>query len=344
MMQLRFGIAAVLLVSSAAFAVDTLKTYPAEIMPKAASTTLLDITWTGKRYVAVGQRGHVLLSADGKSWAQAPTPVRQMLNRVRFLDENRGWAVGHDGVIIHTADGGTTWTLQRFDPESQQPLNDVLFLDANRGFAAGAPARFLQTRDGGKTWTPVESEFLTLGLHLNTLLKLNDGSVFVGGEKGLLARSTDNGETFQMVKSPVGGSVLGALAFGDAGVLMYGIRGRVARTGSFKSVPADDPKTYDEFADHNVSDPVALQKINWMRYENPSSESLFGGAMSADGKLVFVGVNGVMVEGTLTGTTLTRVPTPSDTPLTAVAIRDTEYLVTGRTGIQHLPQENSQGK
>ncbi|MEK6806795.1 MAG: YCF48-related protein [Pseudomonadota bacterium] len=336
-LRLASAFTAVLLVTAAAPAADTLKAYPAEIMPKAVSTTLLDVTWTGQRYVTVGQRGHVLLSTDGKSWKQAQTPVRQMLNRVRFLDENLGWAVGHDGVIIHTADGGNSWSLQRFDPESQQPLNDVLFLDAQRGFAAGAPARFLQTRDGGKTWTPVEADFLALGLHLNTLLKLKDGSVFVGGEKGLLARSTDSGESWQMVKSPVGGSILGALAYGDAGVLMYGIRGRVCRTDSFKSVPTDDPKTYDEFADHNVNDPAALQKINWMRYDNTEIESLFGGALSADGKLVFVGVNGVMVEGTLAGTTLTRVATPSDTPLTAIAIRDDGYLVTGRAGIQHLP-------
>lgn len=330
--------AAALFVASAALAVDTLKPYPSEIMPKAVSTTLLDLTWTGKQFVTVGQRGHVLVSADGKNWKQVQTPVRQMLNRVRFLDENSGWAVGHDGVIIHTADGGSSWSLQNFDPKSQQPLNDVLFLDAQRGFAVGAPARFLQTRDGGKTWTPVEADFVALGLHFNTLLKLKDGTLLVGGEKGLLGRSTDNGDSWQMVKSPVGGSILGALATDNGGVVIYGIRGRVCRTDSFKSVPQDDPKTYDEFADHNVSDAELLKKIGWMRYDNPNIESLFGGALSADGKLVFVGVNGVRVEGELGGSTLTRVATPSDTPLTAVAFRPDELLVTGRAGIEHLPR------
>ncbi len=140
-----------------------------------------------------------------------------------------------------------------------------------------------------------------------------------------------------MVKSPVGGSILGALATGDGGALIYGIRGRVCRTDSFKAVPKDDPKTYDEFADHNVSDPATLQKLGWVRYENPNIESLFGGALSADGKLAFVGVNGVMVTGELAGSTLTRVATPSDTPLTSIAIRPDEYLVTGRAGIEHLP-------
>ncbi len=329
---------AALLLSTTALAIDTLKTYPAEIMPKAVSTTLLDVTWTGTRYVAVGQRGHVLLSADGKAWTQAPTPVRQMLNRVRFLDQNRGWAVGHDGVIIHSADGGARWSQQHFDPEKQQPLNDVLFLDAQRGFAGGAPARFLQTRDGGKSWAPVEADFLSIGLHINVLLKLKDGTLFLGGERGLMARSTDQGETWQMVSSPVGGSILGAIATGGDGVLIYGVRGRVARAARFKAVPAKDPKTYDEFADNNITDPAVLQKLGWVRYDNPNSESLFGGTLTADGRLIFVGVNGVRVEGDLAGTALQRVPTPSDTPLTSILATGDGYLVTGRDGIKTLPR------
>lgn len=334
------ALAAALGFSTIAYAIDTLKPYPAEIMPKAVSTTLLDLTWTGKQYVAVGQRGHVLLSPDGSAWTQSPVPVRQMLNRVRFLDENNGWAVGHDGVIIHTADGGKTWDLQRFDPEAQQPLNDVLMLDAQRGFAVGAPARFLQTRDGGKTWEPVAADFLELGLHLNAILKLGDGTLFVGGEKGLLARSTDNGETWQMVKSPVGGSILGSLPAGGAGVLIYGVRGRVARADSYKDVPVDDPKTYDEFADHNVDDPARLAAMGWMRYQNSDTESLFGATAAPDGALVFVGVNGVMLEGRIDGSALTRVPIASNIPLTAVAIAGTDLLVTGRNGIQTFPRKN----
>lgn len=336
MSTLRVALVAAL-VATPALAIDTLKPYPAEIMPKAVSTTLLDLTWTGAQFVAVGQRGHVLRSPDGKTWTQSPAPVRQMLNRVRFLDANNGWAVGHDGVIIHTADAGKTWNLQRFDAESQQPLNDVLFLDAQRGFAVGAPARFLQTRDGGKTWEPVVADFLELGLHLNVIIKLKDGTIFVGGERGLMARSTDNGETWQMVSSPVGGSVLGALAVGGSGVLIYGIRGRVARADDFKAVPIKDPKSYDEFADNNITDATALAAMGWMRYENSDIESLFGGTVSADGDLVFVGVNGAMVTGRLDTPVLTRVPTASNVPLTAVAIHNGAYIVTGRNGVQHLP-------
>ena len=39
-------------------------------------------------------------------------PVSSDLTAVFFVDDKQGWAVGHDGVILHTADGGETWALQ----------------------------------------------------------------------------------------------------------------------------------------------------------------------------------------------------------------------------------------
>ncbi len=85
---------------------------PAEIMPKAPESLLLDITRAGEKLFVVGERGHVLVSPDGKSFEQKPTPVRATLNAVDFVGADKGWAVGHDAAIIATTDGGETWTLQ----------------------------------------------------------------------------------------------------------------------------------------------------------------------------------------------------------------------------------------
>ena len=43
--------------------------------------------------------------------------------------------MGHDAAILHTTDGGKTWTLQNFQPELEKPFLDVLFLDNQHGFA-----------------------------------------------------------------------------------------------------------------------------------------------------------------------------------------------------------------
>ena len=71
------------------------------------------MTRAGDRLVAVGQRGHVVVSSDGgATWKQAQVPVSSDLVAVYFVDAKQGWAVGHDGVILHTADGGEYWELQ----------------------------------------------------------------------------------------------------------------------------------------------------------------------------------------------------------------------------------------
>jgi len=94
------------------------------LMPRAAQGLLLDIARAGERLVAVGERGHVLLSDDhGRSWTQVEVPTARMLTAVWFADERRGWAVGHDGMIIATVDGGSSWTLQRDGMEQQAELN-----------------------------------------------------------------------------------------------------------------------------------------------------------------------------------------------------------------------------
>ena len=87
----------------------------------------------GSRIVAVGQRGHVVYSTDsGASWKQASVPVSSDLTAVFFVDDKQGWAVGHDGVILHTADGGEKWELQL----SGRTANDLLIAAMERKVAA----------------------------------------------------------------------------------------------------------------------------------------------------------------------------------------------------------------
>src|SRR3954471_6376540 len=133
---------------------------PAEIAPLAPASLLLDLAFAGERIVAVGERGHVLLSDDrGASWRQAKSvPTRDMLTAVYFADAQYGWAVGHDETILNTVDGGETWTRSHFAPESQQPLLDLWFANRVSGIAVGAYGAYLTTNDGGRSWTTTRFE------------------------------------------------------------------------------------------------------------------------------------------------------------------------------------------
>ena len=91
---------------------DPLQT-PAMSSDKAHQSLLLDVTDRGESLVSVGAYGHVIVSTDnGYTWFQGSVPVTTTLTSVDFSDEENGWAVGHDGVILNTTDGGKNWAKQ----------------------------------------------------------------------------------------------------------------------------------------------------------------------------------------------------------------------------------------
>lgn len=93
---------------------DPLQT-PAMSSDKAHQSLLLDVTDRGEALVSVGAYGHVIFSTDnGYTWTQGRVPVTTTLTSVDFADEQNGWAVGHDGVILNTKDGGASW-MKQFD-------------------------------------------------------------------------------------------------------------------------------------------------------------------------------------------------------------------------------------
>ena len=60
------------------------------------------------------------------------------------------WAVGDNGTIVHTNNGGKNWVAQR--SMTSALLQGVAFADANDGWAVGNVGTILHTSNGGKTW------------------------------------------------------------------------------------------------------------------------------------------------------------------------------------------------
>ncbi|MHC6224771.1 YCF48-related protein [Pseudomonas sp. X10] len=203
---------------------------------KASQSLMLDATHAGSRLVVVGDRGHILFSDDqGKTWTQARVPTRQLLTAVFFIDDKRGWAVGHDAQVLASTDGGATWTRQFEDLSREAPLLDIWFLDAQHGFAVGAYGALLETLDGGQHWQDVAERLDNEEqLHLNAITAVKDAGLFIVGEQGSMFRSSDNGQTWSRVQSPYEGSLFGAIGTAQAHTLLaYGLRGNVFRSTDF---------------------------------------------------------------------------------------------------------------
>ena len=114
---------------------------------------------------AVGQGatsgvGEILLVTHdgGATWEERSSGVIMGLTAIDFVDSSFGWAVGDGGEIIHTEDGGETWSIQESADRYQKPwLADVSFVDRQNGWAVGSMSgngppdgKILHTSSGGK--------------------------------------------------------------------------------------------------------------------------------------------------------------------------------------------------
>jgi photosystem II stability/assembly factor-like uncharacterized protein len=112
------------LMSTAGARVAIAATYYAPEMPLAPRSLLLDLSAAGERILVAGEYGHILYSDDrGENWQQSRVPTTQMLTGIHFVDDKKGWAVGHDGLILVSDDGGANWRVQRDGLAAQQQTN-----------------------------------------------------------------------------------------------------------------------------------------------------------------------------------------------------------------------------
>jgi photosystem II stability/assembly factor-like uncharacterized protein len=111
----------------------------------------------------VGAGATILQTADGgETWHTGAlvglTPVSDnsadahpvRFTATSFVDKRKGWAVGAEGRVFVTRDGGRTWAAQVSTVDSD--LSDVKFLDEFEGWAAGAGGTLIHTTDGGAHW------------------------------------------------------------------------------------------------------------------------------------------------------------------------------------------------
>jgi photosystem II stability/assembly factor-like uncharacterized protein len=289
---------------------------PAEIMPRAPQALVMGVANTGEHLIAVGDHGEILASNDGRNWAQLAVPVRSPLTAVSFVDAKDGWVVGHDAVVLHTADGGKTWTLQNFQPELENPFLSVLAIDKDHAYAVGAYGLFYKTEDGGGTWSEVSAPVIKdAGLHLYSIRKLGNGDLFIAGEQGLLVLSTDGGKTWNKQKSPYEGTFFGSVPVGAKGALLCGLRGNAFLTSDVRGG-------------------------KWQKIDTTAPTSLFGCEAVDAGTVAMVGLNGIIqLVDTATGKAR-NLKSPGDTPYSDVVPFKGGLVLVGESGIQHLDSLN----
>jgi photosystem II stability/assembly factor-like uncharacterized protein len=297
-------------VPATAVAPDDPSALPSEIMKRAQNSLLLDVVQTASGFFVAGERGHVLTSSDGRQWRQLATPTRSALTTLATVD-GQLWAAGHDGVILHSADGGQKWVVQRRDPyflapgtdpadrDLQQgaPILDLVFSDAQNGIAVGAYSLMLATHDGGATWTPVQA--------LGDTTAVADTPEAVANESGVFdAADLELGDEANPHFNAIARTGSGALAVvGERGTFLR------SRDGGATWEKLDFPYAGSLFgilawdADHilayglrgNIYESTDLG-TSWTKVDSGVSTNLLGGIALADGGAMLVGSNGTVLK------------------------------------------------
>jgi hypothetical protein len=119
---------------------------------------LNDVAWTGERFVAVGDDGHILTSTDGTDWVERQSGTDFGLEAVASLGQDVV-AVGQDATVLLSKDGGETWAIKhnveliRLAAVTMTPEQIVTGgMDQETG-----DAFMMRSLDGGETWRLVDS-------------------------------------------------------------------------------------------------------------------------------------------------------------------------------------------
>lgn len=330
-----------------------------------APTSLLnDVTRAGDRLVATGERGHIIYSDDeGQTWVQGQVPVSVTMTGIDFGTEEHGWAVGHSGVVVHTADAGKTWELQLTGIEAAR-----LAIESKQEQIAEMEQRIEEAPEeekGDLEWALDDLSFAIENMEadldvgpVNPFLDVwfeNENHGFVIGAYGMILRTTDGGESWKDMTGEIDNAqnfhlngitqiTGGALVIvGEAGQIhvstdggdtwerrespypgsLFGVTG----TGQVNEILAFGLRG-------NLMRSTDLGR-SWNMNTNEAGTTLMSGSVAEDGRVTLVGNSGVVLLSTDGGETFRPYfRTDREGVMGVVPISETNLLIVGEGGVK----------
>lgn len=161
---------------------------------------LMDI-WFGSETegVAVGSYGQIFRTTDGgHTWTlwkhKIDNPNNYHFYGIKETDSGVLYLVGEQGGIFRSADNGENWTaLNSPYHGSFYGALTTTHADAEVLLVYGFNGHLYRSTDAGETWQQIESNTRR---SINDGLVMNDGSLVLVGNNGVVLHSTDGGKSF----------------------------------------------------------------------------------------------------------------------------------------------------
>jgi photosystem II stability/assembly factor-like uncharacterized protein len=262
-------------------------------------------TTSDHRIFAVSHVGKILeANADARGWRIVHDEPGLYLRDIAFATPQVGWAVGHDGVILKTSDGGATWSRQdlaNYTGRDKPRLSGVVAIDAARALTVGEFGVIAETHDGGTTWSVISAgQFPTL---LGVAVAGNTGyAVGLNGTLVRLAKSEADGWSATSVPLGATQHLLSVALSRD------GTEGLIGGNGLLLTL------SNGQFQPAKVTDAIALNYA-WIG----------GVAIGASGRAIAVGQGGaILVADRANGTFMPAATRPVTAQTTTASDRVTQ--------------------
>jgi photosystem II stability/assembly factor-like uncharacterized protein len=271
------------------------------------SAVVLDST----TYVSVSGFGKIWRTVDGgRTWAAA-AEYSSLLTQIGACGDGALLAVGKDGIIVRSADRGTTWTQVLQDSANtfllgvhcagrvvfavgdggalfrsrdqglhwdslprptQEVLTSVAFADSMHGFVTTDRGKLAETRDGGNTWKI--SVLDSLG-YLGGLIRQGKHWMLTSTEGGIWI-SLDDGVTWIRSVSGTSTYITSTAFIGSSGGIGVGSNGLILQVDGFGNPWQMVRRGETDFIDGLAT----LSPLSWVAFGAPGMimKTVDGGA------------------------------------------------------------------
>lgn len=145
---------------------------------------------------------------------------------IHFVNPDTGWAVGAEGAIIYSVNGGDNWSTVN-SPTSDVLLN-VHSFNGRIVVASGYNGTIVRSTDGGLSWQLINSGVIG---NLWEIKMINDTIGWVCGTGPSLLKTTNGGETWNLVNTGYSGFNYWAFDYLNENVLyVAGSGGNILKT------------------------------------------------------------------------------------------------------------------
>jgi photosystem II stability/assembly factor-like uncharacterized protein len=275
-------------------------------------------------------------------WSAQASGTGEVLLGVSFTDSNHGYAVGTNGAIRTTANGGASWSS--LASGTSRFLRDVYFSDATHGVIVGESGLILRTTDG-VSWNPQTSGTVQHLVHVHFL----DNNIGIAtGQGGVILRTINGGTTWTAQTSGTSVELPGAYQIDANTAIAVGFSGTILRTinggSSWSSVALSgfnsDLRSVHLFGTTGVAVSIGgriLRSTNggqsWNEVSSGTGNDLYAVKFADANSVYAAGTGSVRVSKDAGNTWTASTTTPFSGDLYGLAISSTKGWAVGQNGL-----------